>query len=565
MNKDNQERLVLENYENEFFYKKKTTNLNITFNRIAFIFFIFFIICIIFSLKVFYLGSLNSKIKIEKFLPIKKNYRVDILDNNGNFIAKAINTQRVGINPNLVIDKKKLLITLQAIFPNKDFKELKKKIKKKNYFRLTEDFNQSEIEKLRLLGDKAIKFEEKITRLYPQENLFSHIIGQIDDENNGISGIEKFFDYELKTRKEPLKLTVDTDIQFLIREELIKFSKIFRNIGSAGILMNVNNGEILSMVSLPDFNINKRKNIKDVRYINRATKGLYEFGSVFKTFTIASGLNEDVITVDTEFLGSNKSINCGNKQTIREYDEKMPSDLTTEEILIRSGNVGSVRIIRKIGAEKHKFFLKNIGILEKIEFDIEEVGRPSSIDWHEGCKLETVSFGHGINTTSLQLAKAYSIISNGGYDIKPTLIKNDLSKKKMRKKILKEDVSKEMNLILRKIVSTEDGTAGQADVKGYEVGGKTGTAQQPSKDGGYSKIKINTFVAIFPVSKPKYVLIIVLEAPKTSKDYYYKYRNKKGGYKGSPYNTAGWTSVEVAGQIIEKIGPILATKYTEIN
>ena len=565
MNKDNQERLVLENYENEFFYKKKTTNLNITFNRIAFIFFIFFIICIIFSLKVFYLGSLNSKIKIEKFLPIKKNYRVDILDNNGNFIAKAINTQRVGINPNLVIDKKKLLITLQAIFPNKDFKELKKKIKKKNYFRLTEDFNQSEIEKLRLLGDKAIKFEEKITRLYPQENLFSHIIGQIDDENNGISGIEKFFDYELKTRKEPLKLTVDTDIQFLIREELIKFQKIFRNIGSAGILMNVNNGEILSMVSLPDFNINKRKNIKDARYINRATKGLYEFGSVFKTFTIASGLNEDVITVDTEFLGSNKSINCGNKQTIREYDEKMPSDLTTEEILIRSGNVGSVRIIRKIGAEKHKFFLKNIGILEKIEFDIEEVGRPSSIDWHEGCKLETVSFGHGINTTSLQLAKAYSIISNGGYDIKPTLIKNDLSKKKMRKKILKEDVSKEMNLILRKIVSTEDGTAGQADVKGYEVGGKTGTAQQPSKDGGYSKIKINTFVAIFPVSKPKYVLIIVLEAPKTSKDYYYKYRNKKGGYKGSPYNTAGWTSVEVAGQIIEKIGPILATKYTEIN
>ena len=203
--------------------------------------------------------------------------------------------------------------------------------------------------------------------------------------------------------------------------------------------------------------------------------------------------------------------------------------------MIRSGNVGSVRIIRKIGAEKHKFFLKNIGILEKIEFDIEEVGRPSSIDWHEGCKLETVSFGHGINTTSLQLAKAYSIISNGGYDIKPTLIKNDLSKKKMRKKILKEDVSKEMNLILRKIVSTEDGTAGQADVKGYEVGGKTGTAQQPSKDGGYSKIKINTFVAIFPVSKPKYVLIIVLEAPKTSKDYYYKYRNKKGWkYKGSP-------------------------------
>ena len=565
MNNDNHERLVLENYENEFFYKKKKTNLNITFNRIAFIFFIFFIICIIFSLKVFYLGSLNSKIKIEKFLPIKKNYRVDILDNNGNFIAKAVNTQRVGINPNLVINKKKLLITLQAIFPNKDFKEFKKRIKKKKYFRLNENFTQGDIEKLRLLGDKAIKFEEQITRLYPQENLFSHIIGQIDNENNGISGIEKFFDYELKTRKEPLKLTVDTDIQFLIREELIKFQEIFRNIGSAGILMNVNNGEILSMVSLPDFNINKRKNLKDIKYINRATKGLYEFGSVFKTFTIASGLNENVIATDTEFLDSKKSINCGDNQIIREYDEKMPSDLTAEEILIRSGNVGSVRIARKIGVEKHKFFLKNIGILEKIDFDIEEVGRPSLIEWHEGCKLETVSFGHGINTTSLQLAKAYSIITNGGYDIKPTLIKNDLNKKKTRKRILKEGISKKMNLILRKIVSTKDGTAGLADVKGYEVGGKTGTAQQPSKNGGYSKIKINTFVGIFPVEKPKYVLIIVLEAPKTSKDYYYKYRNKKGGYKGSPYNTAGWTSVEVAGQIIEKIGPILATKYIEIN
>ena len=565
MNNDNHERLVLENYENEFFYKKKKTNLNITFNRIAFIFFIFFIICIIFSLKVFYLGSLNSKIKIEKFLPIKKNYRVDILDNNGNFIAKAVNTQRVGINPNLVINKKKLLIKLKAIFHKKDFKEFKKRIKKKKYFRLNENFTQGDIEKLRLLGDKAIKFEEQITRLYPQENLFSHIIGQIDNENNGISGIEKFFDYELKTRKEPLKLTVDTDIQFLIREELIKFQEIFRNIGSAGILMNVNNGEILSMVSLPDFNINKRKNLKDIKYINRATKGLYEFGSVFKTFTIASGLNENVIATDTEFLDSKKSINCGDNQIIREYDEKMPSDLTAEEILIRSGNVGSVRIVRKIGVEKHKFFLKNIGILEKIDFDIEEVGRPSLIEWNEGCKLETVSFGHGINTTSLQLAKAYSIISNGGYDIKPTLIKNDLNKQKTRKRILKEGISKKMNLILRKIVSTKDGTAEQADVKGYEVGGKTGTAQQPSKNGGYSKIKINTFVAIFPAEKPKYVLIIVLEAPKTSKDYYYKYRNKKGGYKGSPYNTAGWTSVEVAGQIIEKIGPILATKYIEIN
>jgi len=208
------------------------------------------------------------------------------------------------------------------------------------------------------LGDKSIRFEEQIIRIYPHENLFSHIIGQIDDDNNGVSGIEKFFDYELKTRKEPLQLTVDTDIQFLIREELMQFQQIFQYIGSAAILMNVNNGEILSMVSLPDFNLNKREDIKDVNYINRATKGVYELGSVFKTFTIAAGLNEEVIEPETEFRDLPKKIKCAGR-SIGEYDNKIPSDLTAEQILIRSGNIGSVRIGQKIGIEKFKSFLKN--------------------------------------------------------------------------------------------------------------------------------------------------------------------------------------------------------------
>ena len=291
MNKDKSEIFVLEDYESEFSYKKNKSNLNITFNRIAFIYFVFFMISIIYSIKVFYLGSLNSKIKTEKFSPIKKNYRADILDNNGDFIAKAVNTQIAGINPDSIIDEKKLLINLQILFPDEDFENVKERIKKKKYFRFKKDLTQNKIKELRFLGDKSIRFEEQITRFYPHKNLFSHIIGQIDDDNNGVSGIEKFFDYELKTRKEPLQLTVDTDIQFLIREELIKFQQIFQYIGSTAILMNVNNGEILSMVSLPDFNLNRRKDIKDVNYINRATKGVYEFGSAFKTFTIAAGLN----------------------------------------------------------------------------------------------------------------------------------------------------------------------------------------------------------------------------------------------------------------------------------
>ncbi len=557
------ENLTLESYENEFSFKENKSNLNISFNRIAFIFFIFLMIFLIYSIKVFYLGSLNSTIVQKEIHPSKTNFRADIVDNNHNFIAKTVNTLTVGIRPNLIIDEKKLLINLQLIFPDKDFSNIKKKIKKKKYFRIQRELRQDEIERLRNLGDKSIEFEEQITRVYPQQNLFSHIIGQIDDDNNGISGIEKFFDYELKKRNEPLRLTVDIDIQYLVREELIKSQEIFQNIGSASILMDVNNGNILSMVSLPDFDLNKRQNIQDVNYINRATKGVYELGSVFKTFTFAAGLNEGEIEPETQFVGLEKKITCAGK-TIGEYDDKIPSDLTAEQILIRSGNIGSIRIGQKIGIEKLRIFLENIGILNKIEFDIEEVGQPIPFRWGK-CKLATASFGHGITTTPLQLAKGYSIISNGGYDITPTLIKKNIDKKKEERKVfLKEGVSEKINPILRKIVSTKEGTAGFANVSGYEVGGKTGTAQK-SINGVYSNNKVNTFAAIFPTSKPKYVLIVLLDEPIPNKEYVYYYRDGRSPYKGNWRNTAGWTSVEIAGKIIEKIGPILATKYVEPN
>ena len=556
------ENLTLESYENEFSFKENKSNLNISFNRIAFIFFIFLMVCLIYSIKVFYLGSLNSKILQKKIYASKTNFRADILDRNGNFIAKTANTLTVGVRPNLIIDEKKLLINLQLIFPDKDFSNIKKRIKKKKYFRIQRELRQDQIERLRNLGDKSIEFEDQITRIYPQQNLFSHIIGQIDDDNNGISGIEKFFDYELKKRNKPLKLTVDTDIQFLIREELIKAQEIFKNIGSASILMDVNNGNILSMVSLPDFDLNKRQDIKDVNYINRATKGVYELGSVFKTFTFAAGLNEEEIELETPFINLEKKIYCAGRP-IGEYDDKIPTDLTAEEILIRSGNIGSVRIGQKVGIEKFKLFLENIGVLNKIEFDIEEVGQPIPFRWGK-CKLATTSFGHGITTTPLQLAKGYSIIANGGYEIKPTLIENSKSNIIEKKRFLKEGISKKVNGVLRKIVSTTEGTAEFANVSGYEVGGKTGTAQK-SINGVYSKKKINTFAAIFPTSKPKYVLIVLLDEPEPNKEYIYHYRDGRPPYKGNWRNTAGWTSVEIAGKIIEKIGPILATKYKQAN
>ena len=559
MNKEAKDKLSLIDYDNEFTFKKNISNLNISFNRIAFIFFVFFFISLLFSIKVFYYGSISNK-KPFNFSVIKKDFRSDIVDFDGNFLAKSVITNNIGIKPNLVKDKKKLLLKLQLIFPNKNFNEIEKKLKKNKFFYVEKKMSPEKFDKIRLLGEKSLITEQKITRIYPQGKLFSHIIGQIDDNNNGISGLEKSFDKELKSNKKPIRLTLDSNIQFLIREELIKAQQIFKTIGSASILMNVNNGEIISLVSLPDFDLNKREEIKDVNYINRATKGVYELGSVFKTFTIASGLNEGVIEPSTEFKDLPKKITCAGRP-IGEYDDKIPSDLTAEQILVRSGNIGSVRIAQKIGEKKFKKFLEDIGVLKKIKFDIEEVGVPLPIKWGK-CKLATSSFGHGITTTPLQLAKGYSIVSNGGYNIEPTLVKKDYTKSN-RERIIKKNVSEKINPILRKIVSTKQGTANFANIDGYEVGGKTGTAQK-SVNGIYSKKKINTFVSIFPTSSPKYVLIVLLDEPKPNKEYVYHYKDGSGWkYKGTPYNTAGWTSVEIAGKIIEKIGPILATKYIE--
>ena len=555
--------IILEDEKNTFLYKKNKSNITVSFNRIAFIFFIFFLISIIYSIHLIHLGTRknNDNINLENISFSNKLYRADIVDRDGKFLVKTVSSIDIGISTKQVINKDKLILNLKYIFPHKDYNLVRSNLDNKKFFYFEKKISEENYEKIMQLGDKSIQPEEKLIRIYPEKNLFSHIIGQIDDNNQGISGLEKSLDEKLKKFKNPVKLTVDTDIQYLVRNELIRFNEIFSTKGSAAILMDVNNGEIISLVSLPDFDPNERKEIKDINFINRATKGIYELGSVFKTFTLAAAFSEKLIEPYTEFNDLPKSITCAGFP-IREYDEKIPSNLTAEQILIRSGNIGSVKIGQLIGLEKFRSFLFKIGVLGEINFDIEEVGNPIKINWGK-CKLATTSYGHGITTTLLQLVKGYSIISNGGYDITPSLIKDN--KKLKKEKILEEDVSEKILPILRKIVTSKEGTASLANIKGYEVGGKTGTAQK-SMLGGYSKNKINTFVSVFPTSKPKFVLAVMLDEPKGNKDYIYHYRDgSKIKYKGTPYNTAGWTSVEVTGQIIEKIGPILATKYSDVN
>jgi len=557
----NKIRFEIEDTEYSFSYKK--FDLKIDFNRIAFIFFILVLISIIFSIHLIHLGSRQSKIEKEDNLRLNSNspYRADIVDRENNYLVKTVKSIDIGINPVEIIDKKKLLLNLRYIFPEKNFQEIETKIKKNKFFRLEKKISEENHEKIMKLGDKSIKPHASSTRLYPHKNLFSHIIGQIDDDNYGISGIEKSFDEILKQRSEPLELTVDSDIQFLIRGELIKYNEIFNTKGSAAVLMNIHSGEIIAFTSLPDFDLNKREKIIDKNYINRVSKGVYEFGSVFKTFTLAAAFDEGLIEPETEYSDLPKSLTCYGF-AIREYDNKIPKDLSAEQILIRSGNVGSVRIGQEVGQEKFKSFLTKIGVLEEIKFDIEETGKPIKFNWGK-CPLATASYGHGITTTLLQLAKAYSIITNGGFEITPTLIKKE--KKIKRRKILDKKVSEKILPILRKIVTTKEGTASLANVEGYEIGGKTGTANK-SINGVYSKKKVNTFVSVFPTSKPQFVMAVMLDESSRSESYVYHYRDGSN-FKllGSPRNTAGWTTVEVTGQIMDKIGPILATKYLEIN
>ena len=330
----------------------------------------------------------------------------------------------------------------------------------------------------------------------------------------------------------------------------------FKAKAAGALLMNVNNGEVLSLVSLPDYNVNIRKNLTDPNYMNQITKGIFELGSVFKTFTLALAIEENILLPDTIIDNIPNQIKC-SKYPIRDIHE-FPEKLSAEDILIRSSNIGSLMIGRKIGKEKLKRFLEDLGLLNAIDFELEEVGKPLNFKW-EKCKLETVSFGHGITTTPLQAAAAYGSIVNGGYIIKPTLRLLENFDTSNQKSIISKSTSDQMNKILRKVVTDKEGTGSFANIFGYDVGGKTGTAKSYID----KNVNINTFISIFPSQNPKYVMLIILDDPKGAPHISYNYRGQV--VKNISRNEAGWNSVYVAGKIIEKIGPILAINNNEVH
>ena len=546
----NQRSFYFEDYLETNSLNKKRNNSQISEDRIYILFFLFFSLIFIFSIKIISISLQKPKILKHnnnpgQFVPIRR----DIIDRNGILLSRNINSFHAAVRSNLVKDKKKFLVKLKILFPDYDHKSIEKKLRNKKYFYLKKRITENEKKKLWSLGEKSIIFEPFQTRIYPHADLYSHVLGQIDNDNFGISGLEKSFDLDLKNKNKitsPFIISMDTNLQYIIQNELKNSMEIFKAKGAAGLLMDSNNGEILSLVSLPNFDINKRQKISDRNYNNKITNGVFELGSIFKTFTVALAIDKKIVEPNTLIKNIPKKIKCSRHEIsdIKEF----PKDLTVEDILIRSSNVGTLKIARKIGEEQLRKFFNDLNLLKKIKFDIEEVGTPHNFTWNK-CKLETVSFGRGITTTPLQASSAYASLINGGRLVNPTLlIKN---KDSIEKRVISNETSIKIKKILRKVVSDKEGTASLSNVFGYQVSGKTGTSQYYKN----KKKNTNTFISVFLADKKKYILLVMLDDPQVAKDLIYNYR----GLKIKSYrNEAGWNAVYAAGKIIEQIGPILA-------
>jgi len=567
-NKKNKKNYTHENQKSFFFddffettqSNKKKKQFKVYEDRQHMLFSFFFSLILIFSISIFTISMQEPN--FQGYKKVNSHFsllRRDVLDRNGELMARNINSYHAAIKPNDIKNKENFILNIKLNFPNISVPELKKNLQNKKYFYLKKRLTEEEKNKLWSLGEKGIIIEPFQSRVYPHGQLYSHILGQIDDDNYGISGIEKYFDRELRNNqkeKDPLILTLDSNIQFLIKTELKQAMSDFKTNTAGALLMNVRNGEVLSLVSLPDYNVNIRENISDVKYMNQITKGVFELGSVFKTFTIALAIEKNILSSKTIISGIPDEIKC-SKYTIGDI-HNFPESLSVEDILIRSSNIGSLMIARQIGEDNLKKFLENLSLLKPINFELEEIGQPLKFKWDK-CKLETVSYGHGITTTPLQAAAAYSSITNGGYLVQPTLQFKKNSDIENKKFIISKKTSDQINKILRKVVTDKEGTASFANIFGYDVGGKTGT----SKSYTNNKKNINTFISIFPSNNPKYVLLIILDDPKGAPHLFYNYKGRI--ISNISRTEAGWNSVYVAGKIIEKIGPILAINNNEVD
>src|SRR5210317_360843 len=505
------------NQLNLYFEDRTESKINLVLSCILLFSFIIFLRLLILGFNK--IDFVENQIREDLFFE-----RREVVDTNGVILAKNIIVHDLILRKNKIGNINDLLLKVKINFSSINFSQIKKDLESKKIIILKRNLSQSEYNKAILLGEPALELTKRESRIYPQKNIMAHILGQVDIDNNGISGLEFFLDQEIKDKSKlniPVTLSIDSRIQFLIRQNLQKGIEDFAAQGAAAILMDANTGKIISMVSLPDFDNNSRENNSSL-LLNKNTKSLFELGSVFKTFAIASAIENKVIKKETLFTNLRQRVYCG-KYPIDEYRwDKSKLNLTTEEILVKSSNIGTIEIIKK----------NRWGM----------------------CNTLTSGYGHGVNTTLIQFSRAFAAIVNGGFLIDTSIIKD---KEIVQKKILNNQTSKVMNEILRANVDKKNKTAGSgrnADVEAYQVIGKTGTAEKPSKiEKGYSKEIVNVFASAFPEKKPRYVLSVLIDEPKGA-PHIWKHNRRE----------SGWNAVFIAGKIIQNIGPTLATNDGEL-
>ena len=468
--------------------------------------------------------------------------RSDIVDRNGVILATTLKISSLFADSKRIADPASAAKKLIKIFPEMSYGDTLQKLQSGKRFiwlkrRITPE---QKIEVLKI-GEPGLEFEHEYQRFYPQENLAVHMVGYTSLDNQGLSGIERSFDPLLSKGQEPLRLTLDVRLQHALRRELKKSMDSFEAIGAAGGIMDINTGEILGASSLPDFNPHQIKKVEDKELFNRVTLGVYELGSVFKIFSTAVFFEEKNVPVNVTF-DATQPVKAGRFE-INDYHAENRI-LTAPEVFMYSSNIGSAMMGQAVGTERLKAFYRDLGLLDPLDFEVREVARPLVPNPWTDISTLTASYGHGLATTPLQLTAAVSSIVNGGYLVKPRLVLDDepFYDENERISIVSNETVQRMRAFMRLVVT--DGTGRNADVKGYRVGGKTGTAEK-IVNGRYDRKKlISSFIGVFPMDEPRYAIYIAVDEPKGQKWSY-------------GYATAGWVAAPAVKNVISSMASIM--------
>ena len=478
--------------------------------------------------------------------------RPDILDRNGEILATDVKAPSLYGEPRHIIDKDEAIELLTATLPDLDSAEARQRLSgRKGFVWLKRDITPQQQLDIHRLGLPGIGFLRENKRVYPNGPEVSHLIGLVNIDNQGIAGIEKWLDtngladlhragFATDRLQRPIELAVDVRVEHALRDELLEAKEHFHAKAASGIVANVKTGEIVAMVSLPDFDPNSPKQANDPDRINRLTTGVYEMGSTFKAFTLAMALDSGKVGLDSMW-DARAPLHYG-KFTIHD-DHPMGRFLSMKEVFTYSSNIGAARIALAQGVEAHKAFLRKMGQLERLRTELPESASPI-VPRHWGeLNTVTIAFGHGLSVAPLQAVMGINALANGGLLIPPTFLKrSEQQARAVATRVIKQDTSDKMRFLMR--LNAEVGTAKKADVPGYYVGGKTGTAEKVI-NGHYAKKRVlNAFTAILPADDPKYQILIMLDEPQPLKETY-------------GFITSGWNAVPTGGKVIARIAPLL--------